>query len=89
MPLTAEEEPDIRAALAGPVVFAYSLGLVVATIEAVDPDDVLGDRPGYGIVVGLPEADKVLVGDLTPSGLDRSRAHLVAPPEAEAPPASS
>lgn len=88
MPLVAEESLELRALVAGPVVFAYALGLVAAGLDGVDPGPILGTRPSLGVVVGIPKGETVILGALTPGGLDRSNASRAdpAPFEAEAPP---
>ena len=72
LPLTAEEAPETRALVAGPVVFAYSLGLVAALVDALDPAAALGAKHQLGVVIGDPEGESVVLGVLTAGGLDRS-----------------
>lgn len=79
MPLAAGEGPDLRAVVAGPVVFAYTLGLVADIVDAGGPG-VLGTRSQLGVVVGPPDAETVVLGLLTPAGFDRSQAARVAAP---------
>ena len=87
--LVADEEPDLRALVAGPVVFAYSLALVAAILDTVGVQ-LLGGRPQLGVVVGVPEGEMVELGVLTPAGLDRSglrRLESAGPADQDAPPA--
>jgi len=83
MPLAAAEEPDVRAIVAGPVVFAYTLGLAAAMAEG-GAEAALGGRPQLGVVVGVPDAVTVVLGVLTAAGLDRSSAARVQPADADA-----
>lgn len=71
MPLAAAEDDGVRAIVAGPVVFAYSLALAVAVLDGVDPARLLGSITSLGIAVGAPDGQTVTL-DLTPDGLDRS-----------------
>ncbi|MGI8685171.1 MAG: hypothetical protein ACR2MO_08815 [Acidimicrobiales bacterium] len=85
MPLAAAEEPDVRAIVAGPVVFAYTLALAAELVDGGGAA-VLGERSQLGVVVGVPDAGTVVLGVLTPGGLDRSTAARVEPAEADAAP---
>jgi len=85
MPLAAAEEPDVRAIVAGPVVFAYTLALAAELVDGGGAA-VLGERSQLGVVVGVPDAGTVVLGVLTPGGLDRSTAARVEPVEADAAP---
>lgn len=88
--LAAAEEADLRAVVAGPVVFAYSLGLVAAMLDGTDAAQILPGRPHVEVVVGVPEGAAVVLGVLTPEGLDRSglcRIELATPSGEAAPPA--
>ena len=71
LPLTADTPPEVRA-VAGPVVFAYSLALVAALVDTLDPAGALGAKDQLGVVVGEPEGESVVLGVLTAGGLDRS-----------------
>lgn len=87
--LAAGEEPDLRAVVAGPVVFAYSLALVAAILDCVGVQ-LLDGRPQLGVVVGVPGGQTVELGLLTPAGLDRSgvrRLEPAGPADQDAPPA--
>lgn len=86
MPLAADEEAEVRALVAGPVVFAYSLALVADILDVVGPG-ILGGRTQLDVVVGVPDAETVVLGVLTPAGLDRSGLRRVDPAGAESPPA--
>lgn len=81
--LAAEEEPDVRAVVAGPVVFAYSLALVAAILDDVGSALLVGGLAQLGVVVGVPKAETVVLGVVTPDGLDRTDAHRVEPAPAE------
>lgn len=70
--LASAEDADVRATIAGPVVFAYSLALVAAMLDGAGTDQVLGSRPRLEVVVGVPDGEAVVLGVLTPDGLDRS-----------------
>ena len=83
LPLAAAEEPEVRALVAGPVVFAYSMALAAAVVDDPGASVILGDRPQLGVVVGLPGGDTVVAGVLTAGGFDRSGAHRVETPPAE------
>ena len=82
LPLASAEDADVRAVVAGPVVFAYSLALVAAMLDGAGAAQVLGARPQLEVVVGVPDGETVVLGVLTPDGLDRSGLHRV---EATAP----
>lgn len=84
LPLTAEESPEARALVAGPVVFAYSLALVAALLDTLDAAAALGTKDQLGVVVGDPEGESVVLGVLTAGGLDRSGAARVERPAPEA-----
>lgn len=86
MPLAAADDPELRAIVAGPVVFAYTLGLVADIVEA-GVAAALGGRPQLGVAVGVPDGETIVLGVLTPGGLDRSSASRIAAVDAEAPPA--
>lgn len=87
LPLTPTEEVDVRGLVAGPVVFAYSLCLVAAVLDAPTAAQILGGRPQLGVIVGVPDGDSVDLGILTTEGLDRSSAARTKPTPADAPPA--
>ena len=85
LPLAAAESPDVRAVVAGPVVFAYTLGLVAAVVDAGGAS-AQGARPQLGVVVGVPDGETVVLGTLVSGGLDTSAAGRVEPSHADAPP---
>lgn len=87
LPLTPTEEVDVRGLVAGPVVFAYSLGLVAAVLDAATAARILDGRPPLRVIVGVPDGQAVDLGVLTADGLDRSSAARVEPAQADAPPA--
>lgn len=82
-PLTAEEDAEVRAVVAGPVVFAYALALVAAVLAGLDAPAVLGDRERMGVAVGVPGGETVVLGDLTSAGLDVSGLHRLDPAPTE------
>ena len=86
LPLTADTPSEVRAVSTGPVVLAYSLALVAALVDTLDPAATLGGREQLGVVVGEPEGESVVLGVLTAGGLDRTKAARVerpAPAEGE------
>lgn len=86
LPLAASESPEMRALVAGPVVFAYSMALAAAVVDAPGTAAILAARPQLGVVVGHPEGEAVVLGVLTAAGFDRSRAgRLEAAPAEDAP----
>ncbi|HET7488786.1 MAG TPA: hypothetical protein VFJ85_12730 [Acidimicrobiales bacterium] len=86
LPSTAGESDEVRALVAGPVVFAWALGLVAAMADGVDAAAALGDRPVLGVVAGVPGGATAVLGELTAAGFDRSAARLELEPEPEAEP---
>lgn len=80
LPLTGGTPPEVRAVVAGPVVFAYSLALVATLVDGLDPAAALGTKEQLGLVVGDPEGESVVLGVLTAGGLDRSTAARVERP---------
>ena len=81
LPLAAEERDEVRAVVGGAVALVYAVGLVVAAIDGADASRVLGNRPHLGVAAGFPDGDLVLVGVVTPAGLDRSSMDRMVRPE--------
>jgi hypothetical protein len=54
------------------IVLTYSLGLVAAALDAIDPSQVLRGADQLGIAVGFHDGDIAQLGVLSASGLDRS-----------------
>lgn len=72
LPLAASGEPEVGELVRSAVVPAYGVGLTAAVLDAVDPGVVLAGRHHLVVATGPSEGEPVVVGDLTPAGLDRS-----------------
>lgn len=82
--LAVDEESEVRATVPGPIVFAYSLGLVAAVLDAGPAAQVLGDHPQLQVIVGVPDGATVELGVLTADGFDRSGLHRLEPAAGDA-----
>lgn len=83
LPSTAGDPDEVRALVRGPVVFAWSLALVAAMVDDLDAAAAVGGRERLGVVVGVPDGDTAVLGELTAGGLDRSGARLEPLPQPE------
>lgn len=72
LPATVDADPAVRQAVRTGLVLAYGVGFAAAVIESVDPAQLLGGRAHLEVTTGFADGDVLLVGRLTPSGLDRT-----------------
>ncbi|MGH9177747.1 MAG: hypothetical protein ACRD0N_04240 [Acidimicrobiales bacterium] len=72
LPATVDADPGVRRAVRTGLVLAYGAGYAAAVIEAVGPAHLLAGRDQLEITTGFADGDVLLVGRLTPSGLDRA-----------------
>ena len=83
LPLAAEASEDVRAVVREPLALVYVAALAAATLDAVDPSRILGDRPQLGVAAGFVDGELVLIGILTAGGLERTVERIAGPVPAE------